>query len=88
MEGVNRCIMGNVGLCVFDGISASFASILAFIFPSSSLKCSETSLEFFFHLNMSTPNLTLKKLKAHYAGFASCFFLNMPDVVSDPAGGW
>lgn len=61
-------------VCFFDGISASFASILAFSFPSSSLKCSETSLEFFFHLNMSTPNLTLKKLKAHYAGFASCCF--------------
>lgn len=61
-------------VCFFDGISASFASILAFSFPSSSLKCSETSLEFFFHLNMRTPNLTLKKLKAHYAGFASCCF--------------
>ena len=66
--------MGNVGLCVFDGISASVASILAFSFLSSSLKCSETFLEFFFNLNISTPNLTLKKLKTHYARFVSCCF--------------
>lgn len=66
--------MGNVGLCVFDGISASFASILAFIFPSSSLKCSETFLEFFFHLNMSTPNLTLKKVKVTLCRNCQLFF--------------